>query len=61
MSKVGNGTGHDGGDYNDEDDEYADDDDDGNSANGDDGDAERKSESPIQPLPIYQQRNNYYS
>ncbi|XP_037814576.1 uncharacterized protein LOC119605460 isoform X7 [Lucilia sericata] len=53
MSKVGNEA--------DNNDEYDDDDDDyDNSLNGD-NDEERKSESPSQPLPIYQQRNNYYS
>lgn len=51
MSKVGNETDS-NDDYNDDDDDY--------TPNGDDDD-ERKSESPSQPLPIYQQRNNYYS
>ncbi|XP_065371611.1 uncharacterized protein kmr isoform X2 [Calliphora vicina] len=53
MSRVDNGA--------DNDDDYDDEDEDDISPNGDEDDDERKSESPSQPLPIYQQRNNYYS
>ena len=55
MSKVGKGT---------TDKDCSDQDENGDSTpNGDEvnDDDERKSESPSQPLPLYQQRNNYYS
>lgn len=58
MSKVGNGSDNDDNYNNDEEDDE--DDDAVNTQNGHDKDG-RNLESPSQPLPIYQQRNNYYS
>lgn len=54
MSKTGNGIDHSG-------DEVSNDEMSQRGNSDDDDDDGRKSESPSEPLPIYQKRDNFYS